>query len=78
MLKIKKVIQQTAILLVVFSMSDLSAGNSKAYINGSIHTFDKNLTIADSILVKDGVIQLVGSQSDVIKNADESLSLIHI
>ncbi len=78
MLKIKKVIQQTAILLVVFSMSDLSAGNSKAYINGSIHTFDKNLTIADSILVKDGVIQLVGSQSDVIKNADESIEIVDL
>ena len=36
MLKIKKVIQQTAILLVVFSMSDLSAGNSKAYNNCNI------------------------------------------
>ena len=56
MLKIKKVLKQTAILLAVFSMSDLSAGNSKAYINGSIHTFDENLTIADSILVKDGII----------------------
>ena len=78
MLKIKKVIQQTVILLVVFSMSDLSAGNSKAYINGSIHTFDKNLTIADSILVKDGVIQLVGSQSDVIKNADESIEIVDL
>ena len=78
MFQIKKVIQQTAILLAVFSMSDLSAGNSKAYINGSIHTFDKNLTIADSILVKDGVIQLVGSQSDVIKNADESIEIVDL
>ena len=78
MLKIKKVIQQTAILLAVFSMSDLSAGNSKAYINGSIHTFDENLTIADSILVKDGIIQLVGSQADVIKNADESIEIVDL
>ena len=78
MLKIKKVLKQTAILLAVFSMSDLSAGNSKAYINGSIHTFDENLTIADSILIKDGVIQLVGSQADVIKNADESIEIVDL
>ena len=78
MFQIKKVIQQTAILLAVFSMSDLSAGNSKAYINGSIHTFDENLTIADSILIKDGVIQLVGSQADVIKNADESIKIVDL
>ena len=78
MLKIKKVLKQTAILLAVFSMSDLSAGNSKAYINGSIHTFDENLTIADSILVKDGVIQLVGSQADVIKNTDESIEIVDL
>tara|TARA_B100001996_G_scaffold82023_1_gene60514 strand:+ start:247 stop:1950 length:1704 start_codon:yes stop_codon:yes gene_type:complete len=78
MLKIKKVIQQTAILLALFCMSDLIAGNGKAYINGSIHTFDENLTIADSILVKDGVIQLVGSQSDVIKNADESIEIVDL
>ena len=78
MLKIKKVLKQTAILLAVFSMSDLSAGNSKAYINGSIHTFDENLTIADSILVKDGIIQLVGSQADVIKNADESIEIVDL
>ena len=60
MFEIKKVIRQAAILLAVFCMSDLIAGNSKAYINGSIHTFDENLTVTESILVKDGVIELVG------------------
>ena len=53
MFKINKVIQQTLFLLAVLSVTDLIAENSKAYINGSIHTFDENLTIADSILVKD-------------------------
>ena len=78
MFEIKKVIRQAAILLAVFCMSDLIAGNSKAYINGSIHTFDENLTVTESILVKDGVIELVGSQSDVIKNADESIEIVDL
>ncbi|MDB3990234.1 amidohydrolase [Gammaproteobacteria bacterium] len=78
MFEIKKVIQQAAILLAVFCMSDLIAGNSKAYINGSIHTFDENLTVTKSILVKDGVIELVGSQADVIKNTDESIEIVDL
>ena len=78
MFEIKKVIRQAAILLAVFCMSDLIAGNSKAYINGSIHTFDENLTVTESILVKDGVIELVGSQADVIKNTDESIEIIDL
>ena len=78
MFEIKKVIRQAAILLAVFCMSDLIAGNSKAYINGSIHTFDENLTVTESILVKDGVIELVGSQADVIKNADESIEIVDL
>ena len=78
MFEIKKVIRQAAILLSVFCMSDLIAGNSKAYINGSIHTFDENLTVTESILVKDGVIELVGSQADVIMNADESIEIVDL
>ena len=65
MFKKNKLIKQTALLFAVLCMTDLMAANSKAYINGSIHTFDKNLTTADSILVKEGIIQLVGSQADI-------------
>lgn len=78
MFKIKKVIQQTAILLAVFCVSDLIAGNSKAYINGSIHTFDQELTVVDSILVKDGIIQYIGSKEDVISHANEKIEVIDL
>jgi len=78
MFKINKVIQQTLFLFSVLSVTDLIAENSKAYINGSIHTFDESLTIVDSILVKEGVIQLVGSQADVLENADESIKIIDL
>ena len=78
MFKINKVIQQTLFLLAVLSVTDLIAENSKAYINGSIHTFDENLTIADSILVKDGVIKLVGSRAEILENADESTKIIDL
>ena len=73
-----KRIQQTVLLLAVLSVTDLFAENSKAYINGSIHTFDENLTVADSILVKDGIIQRVGSQADVLDNTDESTEIINL
>ena len=73
-----KLIQQTVLLLAVLSVTDLFAENSKAYINGSIHTFDENLTVADSILVKDGIIQRVGSQADVLDNTDESTEIINL
>ena len=73
-----KLIQQTVLLLAVISVTDLFAENSKAYINGSIHTFDENLTVADSILVKDGIIQMVGSQDDVLDNTDESTEIINL
>ena len=73
-----KLIQQTVLLLAVLSVTDLFAENSKAYINGSIHTFDENLTVADSILVKDGIIQRGGSQADVLDNTDESTEIINL
>ena len=78
MFKKNKLIKQTALLFAVLCMTDLMAANSKAYINGSIHTFDKNLTMADSILVKEGIIQLVGSQADVLENLDESTEIIDL
>jgi hypothetical protein len=78
MFKIKKVMQQAAILLAVLCMSDLIAGNSKAYINGSIHTFDQELTVVDSILVKDGIIQYIGNTDDVISHANEEIEVIDL
>ena len=70
--------QQAAILLAVLCMSDLIAGNSKAYINGSIHTFDQELTVVDSILVKDGIIQYIGNTDDVISHANEEIEVIDL
>ncbi|HJM71085.1 MAG TPA: amidohydrolase [Gammaproteobacteria bacterium] len=78
MFKIKKVMQQAAILLALLCMSDLIAGNSKAYINGSIHTFDQELTVVDSILVKDGIIQYIGNTDDVISHANEEIEVIDL
>jgi len=70
--------QQAAILLALLCMSDLIAGNSKAYINGSIHTFDQELTVVDSILVKDGIIQYIGNTDDVISHANEEIEVIDL
>ena len=78
MLKIDRLTQHVLLFLAFFAMNDLVAGNSKAYINGSIHTFDRNLTIVDSLLVRDGVIQLIGTQAEVIKNIDQSTEIIDL
>ena len=78
MLKIDRLTQHVLLFLAFFAMNDLVAGNSKAYINGSIHTFDRNLTIVDSLLVRDGVIQLIGTQAEVIKSIDQSTEIIDL
>ena len=78
MLKIDRLTQHVLLFLAFFAMNDLVADNSKAYINGSIHTFDRNLTIVDSLLVRDGVIQLIGTQAEVIKNIDQSTEIIDL
>ena len=73
-----KVIKQTVLLFAALCITDLIAEDSKAYINGSIHTFDEKLTVADSILIKEGIIQLVGSQADVLEKADEFTKIINL
>ena len=78
MLKIDRLTQHVLLFLAFFAMNDLVADNSKAYINGSIHTFDRNLTIVDSLLVRDGVIQLIGTQAEVIKSIDQSTEIIDL
>ena len=78
MFKKSKLIKQTVLLFAVLCMTDLLAENSRAYINGSIHTFDENLTVADSILVREGVIQMVGSEADILENIDDSTKIIDL
>ena len=78
MLKIDRLTQHVLLFLAFFAMNDLVSGNSKAYINGSIHTFDRNLTIVDSLLVRDGIIQLIGTQAEVIKSIDQSTEIIDL
>jgi len=78
MLKIDRLTQYVLLFLAFFVMNDLVSGNSKAYINGSIHTFDRNLTIVDSLLVRDGIIQLIGTQAEVIKSTDQSTEIIDL
>ena len=78
MLKIDRLTQHVLLFLAFFAMNDLVSGNSKAYINGSIHTFDRNLTIVDSLLVRDGIIQLIGTQAEVIKSTDQSTEIIDL
>ena len=78
MLKIGRLTQHLLFFLAFFAINDLIAGNSKAYINGSIHTFDRNLTVVGSLLVRDGIIQLTGTQAEVIKSIEESTEIIDL
>ena len=73
MFKIDRITQHLLFFLAIIAINDLIAGNSKAYINGSIHTFDRNLTIVDSLLVRDVIIQQIDTQAEVIKSIEMTL-----
>jgi len=49
-----------------------------AYINGSIHTFNKDLSIVDSLLVENGLITKVGPRDLIINEIDEGFQIIDL
>ena len=48
------------------------------YINGSIHTFNKDLSIVDSLLVENGLITKVGPRDLIINEIDEGFQIIDL
>ena len=50
----------------------------KVFINGSIHTFDQDLTVAQAIAIHDGLITLVGSNQDIRESINEITEVIDL
>ena len=67
------------VVTLIFNSSYLLASSSVArqvFLNGSIHTFNKQLEIIEAISIKDGVIEQIGSNDEIKKIIEKTSSLI--
>ena len=70
-----------AVVTLIFNSSYLWASSSVArqvFLNGSIHTFNKQLEIIEAISIKDGVIEQIGSNEEIKKIIDKNTSVINL
>jgi hypothetical protein len=69
------------VVTLIFNSSYLLASSSAArqvFLNGSIHTFNKQLEIIEAISIKDGVIEQIGSNEEIKKIIDKNTSVINL
>ena len=69
------------VVTLIFNSSYLLASSSVArqvFLNGSIHTFNKQLEIIEAISIKDGVIEQIGSNEEIKKIIDKNTSVINL
>jgi len=65
-------------VLIILFCWDASGENNKIFINGNIHTFDQELSVVEAIFIRDGYIQKVGKQEDILKSADDGTEIIDL
>ena len=69
------------VVTLIFNSSYLLASSSAArqiFLNGSIHTFNKQFEIIEAISIKDGVIEQIGSNEEIKKIIDKNTSVINL
>ena len=69
------------LVTLIFNSSYLWASSSVArqvFLNGSIHTFNKQLEVIEAISIKDGVIEQIGSNEEIKKIIDKHTSVINL
>ena len=69
------------VVTLIFNSSYLLASSSvdrQVFLNGSIHTFNKQLEIIEAISIKDGVIEQIGSNEEIKKIIDKNTSVINL
>jgi len=73
-------INSVFVLLVFCSGSAISSGHhaDKVFINGSIHTFDQELSVVKAIAIRDGLITLVGSNEDMQESIDQTTEIVDL
>ena len=68
-------------LTLVFCSGNVFAAGHHAetiFINGSIHTFDQELTVAEAIAIHNGVITLVGSNQEIKDLVNKTTEVIDL
>jgi len=69
------------VVTLIFNSSYLLASSSvdrQVFLNGSIHTFNKQLEVIEAISIKDGVIEQIGSNEEIKKIIDKNTSVINL
>ena len=68
-------------LLLIFYAGDVfSSGHhaDKVFINGSIHTFNQELTVVTAIAIQDGLITLVGTNEEINRSIGKTTEVIDL
>ena len=68
------------LLLIFCSGNVFSSGHhaDKVFINGSIHTFNQELTVVTAIAIDDGLITLVGTNEEINRSIGEMTEVIDL
>ena len=68
-------------LLLIFCAGNVFASGhhaDKVFINGSIHTFNQELTVVTAIAIDDGLITLVGTNEEINRSIGEMTEVIDL
>ena len=68
-------------LLLIFCSGNVFASGhhaDKVFINGSIHTFNQELTVVTAIAIDDGLITLVGTNEEINRSIGETTEVIDL
>ena len=68
-------------LLLIFCSGNVFASGhhaDKVFINGSIHTFNQELTVVTAIAIDDGLITLVGTNEEINRSIGEMTEVIDL
>jgi len=68
------------ILLIFCSGNVFASGHhaDKVFLNGSIHTFNQELTVVTAIAIDDGLITLVGTNEEINRSIGETTEVIDL
>ena len=68
-------------LLLIFCSGNVFASGhyaDKVFLNGSIHTFNQELTVVTAIAIDDGLITLVGTNDEINRSIGETTEVIDL
>ena len=68
------------LLLIIYAGNTFSSVHDadKVFINGSIHTFDQELSVVKAIAIQDGLITLVGTNEEINRSIGKTTEVIDL